>query len=92
MNPKHQKITTYEKQPDASTKITTKSYYEELSHLLEEIEKQSISTDQTLIKDVEGMLSHIIVDHSPKLTITIVKSDRGGYKVTKKWVLLKRKF
>lgn len=92
MQPKHQKITSYEKQQDGSTKITTKSYYEELSHLLEEIEKQSISTDQTLIKDVESMLSHIIVDHSPKLTITIVKLDRGGYKVTKKWVELKRKF
>jgi hypothetical protein len=91
MNPKHQKITTYDKQQDGSTNITTKSYYEELSHLLEEVEKPMISTDATLIKDVESMLSHIIVDHSPKLTITIAKSPKG-YKVTKKYVLIKKKF
>jgi len=92
MNPKHEKRTTYEKQTDGTTKITTKSYYEELSHLLEEIEKPMISTDVTLVHDVEEMLKHITDKTSPKLTITIVKSDKGGYKVTKKYVTIKRKF
>ena len=92
MNPKHEKRTTYDKQADGSTKITTKSYYEELSHLLEEIEKPMITTAQTLTQDVTGILSHITEQGSPKLTITVVKSDKGGYKVTKKYVTIKRKF
>ena len=92
MSPKHEKRTTYDKQPDGSTKITTKSYYEELAHLLEETEKSTISTDVTLIHDVEEMLKHVTDKTSPKLTITIVKSDKGGYKLTKKYVTIKRKF
>ena len=37
MNPKYQKVTTYNKQDDGSILITKKSYYEELQSVIEEI-------------------------------------------------------
>lgn len=88
--PKHQKVTTYQKQGD-DIKITTKSYYEELALMLEETEQKRISSFETLKQDVELALEHVLNDGSPKLTLTI-DSTNTGVKLTKRWVTLKENF
>jgi hypothetical protein len=91
MNPKHQKVTTYTKQADDSIKIEQKSYYEQLSQELVEVEKHIITTFSTLKNDVEGTLSHLIDDKASQLIITI-KVVNGEPKLTKRWVTLKRNY
>lgn len=91
MQPKHQKIKTTEVMNDGSSKITTRSYYEELSHILEEVEKPSLSTDKTLESDIMNMLRLITNKNSPKLSITITSRSDGNYKVVSKHVTIKRK-
>lgn len=91
MTPKHQKVTTYQKQEDGSIKIEAKSYYEELSHVLEEVEKPMLSSFDTLKKDVEMALDHFTVDGSPKLVLTI-ELKKGQPRLTKRYVTIKQTF
>lgn len=91
MQPKHEKRVTYEKQEDGSVKVTSKSYFEELSHIIEEVEKQTQSSFSTLKKDVEKMLEHITDDGSPKLVLTI-ELKAGQPRITKRYVTLRQKF
>ena len=92
MIPKHQKVTTYSKAEDGSTKIESKSYYESLEQVVEEIEKHQLTTDDTIIKDVEKLLRLITHDKSPKLSITVTPRPTGGYKLTQRHVTIKKKF
>lgn len=87
---KHQKVTRYDKQEDGTIKITTESYYESLSHYVEEVEKPHISTPTTLEQDVLEMLKRITGKTSPKLTVTIIP-HKTGYKLTEKYVTIKKK-
>jgi hypothetical protein len=91
VQPKHEKHTTYEKQVDGSVKITGKSYFEELSHILEEIEKQTASSFQTLKQDVDLALKHVTEDGSPKLVLTI-EIKKGQPRITKRYVTLRQDF
>jgi hypothetical protein len=88
--PKHQKVTTYQKQGD-EIKITSKSYYEELAQMLEEIEKPSITSFQTLKQDVEMALEHVLNDGSPKLVLTI-EAKGSNLKLTKRYITLKENY
>ena len=90
-SPKHQKITTYQKQEDGSVKIDQKSYYEQLSHVLVEIEKPMVSSFFTLKKDVDMALDHILKDGSPKLVLTI-ELKAGQPRITKRWVTIKENY
>lgn len=87
------KVTAYEKQDDGSIKITTKSYYEELSHVLEEIEKPySNLTAHSAKEAVERALERITSNESPQVVITIKSNNRGreGIKVIEKYIVDKR--
>lgn len=90
--PKHQKVTTYSKQTDGSTKIEQKSYYESLAQIVEEIEKSQLTTEATMMQDIQSVLKTLLEEESPKLTITITKRLQGGFKLTQKYVTIKKKF
>ena len=90
---KHEKVTTYRKQPDGTTKISTNSYYEELSHIMEEIEKPYTNLDSTAAQLIlTKSLERITSKESPQVIITI-KADnrgRGGIKIVEKYVSIKK--
>lgn len=91
-NPKHCKVTSYEKQPDGSVKITSKSFYEELKHVLEEIEKPYTNLTEVTAKDtVSKALERITSKESPQVVITIKNDNRGrgGIKIVERYVLNK---
>jgi hypothetical protein len=93
MSHKHCKVTSYEKQHDGSIKVTTKSYYEELSHVLEEIEKPYTNLTALSAKEaVERALERITSKESPQVIITIKTDNRGreGIKVVEKYIVDKR--
>lgn len=90
MQPKHCKVTDYDKLPDGSTKITTSSYYERLTNLMEEIEAHVKTTSETLEQDVLTQLKHF-KDGSPQLVITLKMVD-GTPRLTKRYITLKKKF
>lgn len=92
MNPKHCKATTYEKLEDGSIKITTKSYYEELAHMLEEIEKPYILNDTTAEKAVIRALERITSKSSPKVVITLTTLNDGKIKVIEKYTTIKQSY
>ncbi len=92
MNPKHCKTTVYEKMPDGSVKITTKSYYEELAHMLEEYEKPYILTEEVARKAVDKALERITSKSSPRVILTITPSKDGKIKVVEKYTTLKQSF
>ncbi len=93
MTHKHCKVTSYEKQDDGSIKITTKSYYEELSHVLEEIEKPYTNLTAFSAKEaLDKALERITSKESPQVIITIKADNRGreGIKIVEKYVVDKR--
>lgn len=93
MTHKHCKVTTYEKQDDGSIRISTKSYFEELSHVLEEIEKPYTNLTASSAKEaVERALERITSNESPQVVITIKNGERGrsGIKVVEKYIVDKR--
>lgn len=92
MTPKHQKITTYSKNDDGSISIDHESYYEKLSQVIQEIEKPTITSPETLKKDVELALDHILLDGSPKLTLTIEMKKGEQMRLVKRWVKVKQSF
>lgn len=90
-NFKHEKVVDYTKNPDGSTDINSKSYYEKLSLHVRERETQVFSTYYTLKKDVEQALSHFAYDGSPRLILTI-ENKKPGIRITKRWVEFKKDY
>ena len=89
MNPKYQKVTTYNKQDDGSILITKKSYYEELANVIEEIEKPHHNLEKSELKGVvDAALLKITEKNSPQVVITI-KKQNGKYKLLERYTLLK---
>lgn len=92
MTPKHQKITTYNKQIDGSIKIEHKSYYESLAQIVQEIEKHQLSSKETLKEDVNKLINQLLLKDIQKLIITITPRSEGGFKVTQRYIEFKQKF
>lgn len=91
MSPRHEKITSYKRADDGEMVIETKSYYESLSHILEEHEKPMVTSFATLKKDVEMALEHITTDNSPRLVLTIEMGTKTRpMRIVKRWVTLKK--
>lgn len=89
--PRHQRITNYKMEEDGTISINSKSYYEQLSQELEEREKFVLTSFNTLKKDVEMALDHMLVDGSSKLVLTIeAPSKNKPMRITKRWVTLKK--
>jgi hypothetical protein len=92
MKPRHQKVTAYDKLDDGAVKITTKSYYEELTDLMEEIEKNIITDFNTLKRDVDiAVEQHFIKDGSKRLVLTL-ELKGGKPKLVKRWIVVKESF
>lgn len=72
----HEKVTTVTPQPDGSDKIETRSYYEKLANIQEELEKQIPVDRRNVLKEIINCLEFITRDGSPELTIRI--KARGG--------------
>lgn len=92
MSHKHEKVTSYIKMPDGSVKIVSKSYYEELSHMIEEIEKphHNLSTD-SMQDVVDKALERITSDESPQVILTI-KKQNGKIKLLERYTVLTNDF
>lgn len=93
MTHKHEKVTTYRKQPDNSINIATSSYYEELAHYMEEIEKPYTNLDPVTAKGIlDNSLSRITNEDSAQVVLTIKKDNRGrgGIKIVEKYVTIKK--
>ena len=93
MTHKHEKVTTYRKQPDGSINIVTSSYFEELAHYMEEIEKPHTNlTDHTAKQVTEHALERVISGQSPQVELTIKRDNRGrgGIKIVEKHITIKK--
>jgi hypothetical protein len=88
--PKHCKVVDYQSLPDGSLEITTKSYYERLAHLMQEIQKNIDTTMSTLDQDVLTQIKHF-KDGAPELVLTL-KMVNGKPRLTKRYVTLKKNF
>lgn len=92
MTHKHEKVTTYVKMPDGSVKITNKSYYEELAHMIEEVEKPHHNLDFDSMKDaVDNALLRISQEESPQLVLTIRKQN-GKIKLLERYIVNRKDF
>lgn len=91
MEHQHEKVISYTKQLDGSTKIEQKSYYEKLSQEVIEIEKYVPTSFMSLKKDIESCLEHLTKDKSTQLVITINVKD-GKPKLKKKWMTLQKNY
>lgn len=89
---KHEKVTTYQKQPDGNIKITAKSYYDQLASVVEEIEKphHNLSLDEAR-QITDNAINRIFTDASPQTIITIKKS-KNGVKILERYTTLKQTF
>lgn len=86
MTHKHEKVTSYIKMPDGSVKITNRSYYEELAHMIEEIEKPYHNLDENTVREaVENALLKITEQDSPQLIITL-KKQNGKIKMLERYI------
>lgn len=93
MTHKHEKVTQYIKMPDGSIKITSKSYYEELANMIEEIEKPHHNlSDSTAKEVVDKALERITSDSSVKTIITITKAKNGGYKILERYTNIRENY
>lgn len=91
IQPKHQKITSHLVNDDGSKEITTRSYYEKLAKEVFEVEKPMVSSLDTLRKDVDNVLDHVLKEGSPRLVITVeAKGDK--IKLRKRYVTLDNNF
>ena len=91
MQPKHQKQTEYKKNPDGSIEIEQKSYYEQLSQVIVEIEKPMVTSAFTLEQDIRHALEHI-KEGTPKLTLTIETRNGEPIKITKRYITIKQSY
>jgi NADPH-dependent 7-cyano-7-deazaguanine reductase QueF-like protein len=83
---KHARVTTTIPQPDGSKIIETKSYYEELNSVQEEIQ-QSIKTNKaTFVTDLMRCVSPISDGISKKITLVIEANDKHEpIRIVKTW-------
>lgn len=92
MNHKHEKVTSYLKMPDGSVKITSKSYYEELAHMIEEVEKPHHNLDFDSMKEaVDNALLRISEEDAPQLVLTI-KKQNGKIKLLERYVVSRKDY
>lgn len=92
MTHKHEKVTTYIKMLDGSIKITSKSYYEELAHMIEEIEKPYHNLDFDTMKEaVDNALLRISQEDAPHLVLTI-KKQNGKIKLLEKYTISRKDY
>lgn len=92
MTHKHEKVTTYVKMPDGSVKITNKSYYEELAHMIEEVEKPHHNLDFETMKDaVDTALLRMSQEDSPQLILTI-KKQNGKIKLLERYIVSRKDY
>ena len=92
MTHKHEKVTSYIKNPDGSVKIISKSYYEELAHMIEEVEKPHHNlTVQTMTEAVSKALERITKDDSPQVILTI-KKQNGKIKLLERYTVITNDF
>ena len=89
---KHAKVTTTTPQPDGSIIIETESYYDKLSHAMKEIERQTLTSRNTVLSDIIHILEHITKDGSPKVTITIISRNKEPVKIIERWTEYKQDF
>ena len=92
MKPRHQKVTSYDKQDDGAIKITTKSYYEELTDLMEEIEKNIITNFNTLKQDVDTAVEQHFIKEGAKRLVLTLEIKGGQPKLVKRWIVVKESF
>lgn len=88
---KHTKITERTQQPDGSTKIHAKSYYEELAYEKVELERQVIAGRDSLLKDFLSCLDLVTRENSPEVIITVKHNpNRDGWQIIKRWTVEKK--
>jgi hypothetical protein len=92
MTPKHQKITTYSKNDDGSVSIEQESYYEKLAQVIQEIEKPTLATSDTIKEEVTRALDHVLLEGSPKLVLTIERKTGKDIRLTKRYVKFKQQY
>ena len=73
---KHAKVTTYTTESSGDVTIDHESYYEQLASVVREIRKQSVTSKETIVKDLIKGLEHITRGNSPKVTF-VVEAKRG---------------
>jgi hypothetical protein len=89
---KHAKTKTITPQEDGSIMIEDASYYEEQTYYKKEIEKQHLTSRQTIVQDFVETLKHITLDGSPEVVVTI-KAKRGEpVKLIERWTETIQKF
>lgn len=87
---KHAKVKTTTPQPDGTLLIETKSYYEELNSIQEEIQQSIRTTKATFVTDLMHCVSLISDGTSRKITITIEANDRNEpTRIVKTWTVRK---
>lgn len=92
MTHKHEKVTSYIKNPDGSVTITTKSYYEDLAHMIEEIEKPHHNLTASSMQDaVNKALERITSDTSPQIILSI-KKQNGKIKLLERYTVVTNDF
>lgn len=92
-DPKHSKIKTFTPQEDGSTKIETKSYYEQLSSIREEIEQHIMTNPGKFLSDIIAALSVISDKKTRELTITIMTDERfNPNRITKTYTTKKESY
>lgn len=88
---KHTKVVTTEPIDKTTDKITTESYYEELAHKMEEMQKYKLTSNKEILGDLVNCAS-LITKGSKSVVITIDGIDGKPTKLTWRWVTLKQSF
>ena len=89
---KHAKVTTITPQEDGTVEISAESYYEQLAHVLVEIEKRIPTSRQTILTEIINCLELITKEKSPKLVITIEAKNGEPMNLIKRWTTVKESF
>jgi hypothetical protein len=91
---KHVKQTLYFKDPDdpETVHIESKSYYEQLSQSVEELEKPVLTSSYTIEQDVIHALGHITKDGAFKLVLTIETKNGEPHRIVKRWMTVKNNY
>lgn len=87
---KHEKVTTYVKQPDNSIKIQAKSYYDELSHIVEEIEKPHTNISELQARAIIDTATDRVLSGESQQTVITIKKTNGKLKILERYITLKQ--
>lgn len=69
--PRHEKVTDYKKDENGEVVIDSKSYYDDLSHWVQEREKEYPTTSGGVPNDVAKIVKETMVDNKDSLELTI---------------------